>query len=229
MNYIWELAIKAIQKGIDESDIFYTIGQPFSAYMELSMECMNETDIPQNVEINPFYRYFDIFKQLFEPNLNENQETIEVCHDLAIHHLKDIDVLMGMNKREYYIHFVIRDLEKGYFGEYVKQKINVFTPDEKKTLANNLLRLYETGEGIYLLRDTVRRIFTSTYIFSNAEEKDEIIFYLRTKQTEQKEQKLEVIKYLFLPFKCTVEVYWENIFGVIGIDDLMKIEHIMNY
>ena len=33
---------------------FYTIGQPFSAYMELSMECMNETDIPQNVEINPF-------------------------------------------------------------------------------------------------------------------------------------------------------------------------------
>ncbi len=105
----------------------------------------------------------------------------------------------------------------------------MFTAEEKKTLANNLLRLYETGEGVYLLRDTVRRIFTSTYIFSNAEERDEIIFYLRTKQTEQKEQKLEVIKYLFLPFKCTVEVYWENIFGVIGVDDLMKIEHIMNY
>ncbi len=52
------------------------------------------------------------------------------------------------------------------------------------------MRLYETGEGIYLLRDTVRRIFTSTYIFSNAEEKkDEIIFYLRTKQTEQKRAK----------------------------------------
>ena len=64
MNYIWELTIKAIQKGIDESDIFYIIGQPFSAYMELSMECMNEKEIPQNVEINPFYRYFDIFKQL---------------------------------------------------------------------------------------------------------------------------------------------------------------------
>lgn len=57
MNYIWELAIKAIQKGIDESDIFYTIGQPFSAYMELSMECMNEKDILKRVEINPYYRY----------------------------------------------------------------------------------------------------------------------------------------------------------------------------
>ncbi len=84
--------------------------------MELSMECMNETDIPQNVEINPFYRYFDIFKQLFEPNLNENQETIEVCHDLAIHHLKDIDVLMGMNKREYYIHFIIRIWKRDILG-----------------------------------------------------------------------------------------------------------------
>ena len=56
MNYIWELAIKAIQKGIDESDIFYTIGQPFSAYMELSMECMNEKDILKRVEINPYYK-----------------------------------------------------------------------------------------------------------------------------------------------------------------------------
>ncbi len=37
MNYIWELAIHALQKGIDDNTIFYTIGQPFSAYMELSM------------------------------------------------------------------------------------------------------------------------------------------------------------------------------------------------
>lgn len=229
MNYIWELAINAIQKGIEEDSIFYTIGRPFSGYMELSMDCINETEIPQQVEINPYYRYFDIFKRLFEPNLNENQEIIEVCHDLAIHHLKDIDVLMGMNKREYYIQFMIRDLENGYFGKYIKEKINVFSAKEKKLLANNLLRLYETGEGIYLLRDTVRRIFTSTYIFSNAEERDEIIFYLRTEQTKEKEQKLEVIKYLFLPFKCTVEVYWERIFGVIGVDDLMKIDRIMNY
>ena len=229
MNYIWELAIHALQKGIDDNTIFYTIGQPFSAYMELSMECMNETEIPEQVEINPFYRYFDIFKQLFEPNLNENKQIIEVCHDLAIHHLKDIDVLMGMNKREYYIYFMIKDLEQGYFGEYIKQKINVFTAEEKKILANNLLKLYETGENIYLLRDTIKKIFTNTYIFSNAQEKDEIIFFLRTKKTEQKQQKLEVIKYLFLPFKCTVEVYWETIFGVMGVKELMKMEHIINY
>ena len=229
MNYIWELAIYAKQKGMDEDAIFYTIGQPFSGYMELSMECINETEIPEQVEINPYYRYFEIFKQLFAPELDENQEIIEVVHDLAIHHLKDIDVLMGMNRRQYYIQFMVKDLEQGYFGSYVKEKIHVFSLEEKKTLANNLLRLYETGEGIYLLRDTVRRIFTSTYIFSNAEERDEIIFYLRTKQTKEKEQKLEVIKYLFLPFKCTVEVYWERIFGVMGVDDLMKIDRIMNY
>ncbi len=132
MNYIWELAINAIQKGIEEDSIFYTIGRPFSGYMELSMDCINETEIPQQVEINPYYRYFDIFKRLFEPNLNENQEIIEVCHDLAIHHLKDIDVLMGMNKREYYIQFMIRDLENGYFGKYIKEKINVFSAKEKK-------------------------------------------------------------------------------------------------
>ena len=40
MNYIWELAINAIQKGIEEDSIFYTIGRPFSGYMELSMDCI---------------------------------------------------------------------------------------------------------------------------------------------------------------------------------------------
>ncbi|MCL2593226.1 MAG: hypothetical protein FWD82_07650 [Defluviitaleaceae bacterium] len=231
MNYIWELAIKAITQNIDPDTIFYKYGRPFSGYMELSFFEMNETNVLNEVEINPFYRYYRVFKELFEPNvlLIENEEMIDVIHDLTIHHLKDIDVLMGMNKREYQIHFIIKDMYAGYFGEYIKENIDVFTREEQKIVANNLLKLHETAECIYLLKETIRKIFKNAYIFSNAEEKDEIVFFLRTDETQEKMTKIEIIKYLFLPFKASILVYWQNIFGVFGVDELMKIGEIMNY
>lgn len=100
---------------------------------------------------------------------------------------------------------------------------------EQKIIAQNLLVLFDTAECIYTMKDTVSQIFPNAYIFSNAEEKDEIILYLRTKETREKAEKIEVIKNLFLPFKCNVDVYWEYIFGIIGVDELMVIDQIMLY
>ncbi|WP_058486176.1 hypothetical protein [Defluviitalea phaphyphila] len=229
MNYIWELILKAKDKNIDPKTIKFKIGQPFSGYMELSFEDINEVDILPVVEINPYYRYYSIFKNLFDPNLVENQEIIDCIHDLVIHHLADIDVFMGMNRREYYINFVIKDMYEGFFGEYIKDKIDIFTKNEQKILANNILNLYKTGESIFVLRDTIKKIFVNSYIFYNIVEKDEIILFLRTKKTKEKEEKIEVIKYLFLNFKYNVEIYWENIFGVIGVEDMMIIDNLLNY
>ena len=229
MNYIWEVMIRTKEKGIDEADVFFKYGKPFSGYMELSFEDMNETDILHEIEINPFYRYYSIFKELFEPNVNENEELVEAIHDLIIHHLKDIDVLMGMNKRDYYINFVIEDMKNGYFGDYIQEKIDIFTNLEKKIIANSILNLYKTNECMHLLKDTVSRIFRNAYIFSNISERDVIILFLRTKETKEKQEQIEVLKYLFLPFKCNVKVYWEQIFGILGVNEFMRNDEIMNY
>lgn len=229
MNYIWELAIRAKNEGYNENNIYFKKGNEFSPYMELSMENLNEKHILSEVEVNPYYRYYNIFHELFSPNFIENKEIIEVIHDLSIHHLKDIDLFMGMSKKEYYINFIIEDMNNGIFGEYIKEKLSFFSIYELRIVANNLLNLFVTGEGVYLLKDTIKKIFTNTYIFSNAAERDEVIFFLRTKETKEKAEKISVIKYLFLPFKYTVLIYWEYIFGIIGIDELMKNDEILNY
>jgi hypothetical protein len=229
MNYVWDLAIMAISKGIDPDTVFYRYGRPFSGYMELNFPDMNEKNVLPEVEINPYYRYYRIFKELFAPDADENEEIIEVLHDLTVHHLQSIDVLMGMNKREYYIHFVIRDMYDGYFGSYIKRNIGVLTREEQKIVANNLLTLHTTAECIHLLKETIRQIFTRAYIFSNAQEKDEIVFFLRTNETKEKMAKIEIIKYLFLPFKCNILVYWDHIFAVLGVPELSKIGESMNY
>jgi len=197
--------------------------------MELSFVDINETKPLTEVEINPYYRYYAIFKELLEPNLGENEEIIQAMLDTTVHHLKDIDVLMGMCRREYYIRFVIRDMHAGYFGHYIQKNISVLTHEEQKIVSNNILTLFETAECIHLLKETIKRVFTNAYVFSNAEEKDEIVFFLRTDETDEKWAKIEVIKYLFLPFKCNILIYWEQIFGVIGVPEMMKMGEILNY
>jgi hypothetical protein len=229
MNYIWDLAIKAISEDMDPDMIFYRYGRPLSPYMELNFPDMNEKEVQPEVEINPFYRYYHIFKELFAPDVVENEEVIEVLHDLTVHHLQNIDVLMGMNKREYQIHFVIRDMYSGYFGKYIKENVHVLTRAEQKIVANNLLTLHTTAECIHLLKETIRQIFVHAYIFSNAQEKDEIVFFLRTNETKEKMAKIEIIKYLFLPFKCNILVYWDHIFAVLGVPELTRMGESMNY
>ena len=154
MNYIWELAIQAQKRQMSLKDIQFYEGKPFSGYMELSFECMNETNIPYKVEINPYYRYHDIFNYLLDPSLEENPELIQVIFDLGIHHLIDIDVLMGMGRKEYYIAFLLCDIQVGHFGEEIQKSLNIFSIEEQKIIMNHLLKLYDTGEIIYLLKET---------------------------------------------------------------------------
>ena len=307
MHYTWKLAIKALQNGMNPHTIRYKFDDDFSPYIEVNFTDLNEQGIPQEVYINPYYRYYSIFKELLNPDLTlgddefkrlllnvdyiknnlpdevfkslffpdvpddpyrqllrddermrkmvldqikekylddekygqkylhdtrldilrhrdlktDSPVIVENVLDLTVHHLIDIDVLMGMNRREYHINFVINDMHRGYFGSYVKKGIGIFSRGEQVIIANCLLSLYATAEEVHVLKESVRRIFIGSCIFSNAEERDEIVFWLRTKETPLKVEKMEVLQHLFLPFKCTCEIYWENIFGVIDVPEMM--------
>jgi len=228
MNYIWELSIRALNKGIDPDLITYICQDNFSPYMELSFPDINESDTPLLVEINPYYRYHSIFKLLLDPDL-EFRDIIDMLLDLTIHHLCDIDVHMGMNRREYHINFIINDLKRGYYGHYIQDNLSIFEQNELVIVANCLIALHMMGEGVFLLKESVRQIFKGSYIFSNAEERDEIVFYLKTNKTDAKEQKIELLQYLFAPFKCTCEIYWERIFGILDVPEMMVSGEMMLY
>ena len=64
MNYLWEVMLKLREQGLPEHSIRYQMPDEFSAYMELSMPYLNQESIEENavVEINPYYRFYHIFK-----------------------------------------------------------------------------------------------------------------------------------------------------------------------
>nr|WP_106780327.1 iron-dependent peroxidase [Lysinibacillus timonensis] len=229
MNYIWDLVIKAENDGFDKKDLYFKPATVYSPYLELSYENLNTQLIEFDVEINPYYRFHSIFHQLLDINTTGNEELKSTLFDIVTHLLAEIDVMQGMNKREFYIRFLIEDIESGAFGDEVQNQFFYFTRLEKEQIAINLLRLYETGEAVYLLKDTVSKMFPKSICYANCNESDELLIYIGQKETEKAWAKIQLILNLFLPVFFQVDIYWEAHFGIIDVEETMRIDHIALY
>lgn len=223
MNYIWDLLIRAQQSGIDKRDIQFACASSFSPYMELSLTTLNSRIIEPNVEINPFYRFHEIFGELCDHSCADDEELHEVLFDIVVHFLAELDLMQGMNKREFYIRFIIADLEKGVFGSRVMKKFALFSSTEKEAIGHNLLRLYETGEAVYLLKDLVRKLLCNTILYAKSGRENELLFYLGQERDAAVQSKIELLQELFLPFWYTVELIWDDHVGIIGVEETMRL------
>ncbi|HEY8464240.1 MAG TPA: iron-dependent peroxidase [Bacillota bacterium] len=229
MNYVWDLVIKAHQAGIALENITFKLAKIYSPYLELSHENLNFNEVDPVVEINPYYRFYEIFKDLFNINNDEDLEFRNTLLDITIHFLTRIDLIQGMNKTEYYQRFIHRELAAGLLGPMVQARLKFFNEAEQAVLVENYYRLLITGEMIYLLRETIRKIFKNSFIYVNYETTNELLFFIACEKTDQNEIKLELIKDLFLPLKLSTLTYWKDHFGVIGMDETMRIDSIALY
>jgi hypothetical protein len=229
MNYVRDIIINLRQKGIDEKDLKFIAAKSYSPYMELSNVDINFDKIEEDIEVNPYYRYYEIFKDLFNINNEEDVELRETFFDIVMHFIADIDAMHGMTKREFHIRFILDDIENGILGERIRENFQIFSYKEKVIIVENLIKIYKTGQTLYILRDTVRTIFKKSTIYANYETKDELLFYIPHVKNEINEAKMEFIKEFFLPIKFRAEIYWEDHFGVIEVEETMKIDSIALY
>ncbi|MFJ8462013.1 MULTISPECIES: iron-dependent peroxidase [Lysinibacillus] len=229
MNYIWDLLIKAEDEGLSKKDIYFNLAKTYSPYMELSPQLLNAQYVEQHVEVNPYYRYFEIFNNLFHPDNTTNIEFRDYLFDIALHFLAEIDRMQGMNKREFFIRFILKEIEANVFGNLVRDNIHAFTKKEQEIVVLNMLRLYQTGEEIYLLKDTLKRLFKHCIIYVKSEEQDELLLYIPQKQTEQNQRKVQLVQEIFLPIGFHIEVYWQYHFGIMDAEETMKLDRIVLY
>ena len=73
MNYLWEAVFMADGQGIPRERIRFLAAKDYSAYMEVSHMFLNQDafDDDCRLEVNPYYRFYDIFKELYQPEMRE--------------------------------------------------------------------------------------------------------------------------------------------------------------
>ncbi|WP_310603875.1 hypothetical protein [Anaerosporobacter sp.] len=247
MNYIWDLIIEVERRGILKKQLKFVKAKRYSPYMELSFEDLNKTVLDENeshavkgkkkrnskaiyeIEVNPYYRFYEIFRDMYSLDDSEHEELKEVLFDLLIHHLSDTDAYMGMNKWEFYKGLLLDDIKNNFFGKNAYQQFLIFTEVERQYLLTRILMLYEVGESLLLFKETIHTIFNNSAIYINRREKDEILIYLGVSKSKRYEEKLTFILDFFLPVKYEIRLYWDKHFGVIGEDKTMHVNQIVLY
>ena len=229
MRYIWELVAHAKSQELRPTDIVFAAAKEFSPYLELNFENLNDYSVPDVAEVNPYYRFLLVFKDYFDPDYDGDIEIRNELFNLIIHYLAELDTYMGMTRRDYEIIFVIYDTLRGLYGDKVSEDFRLFTLLEKKVVADNLLRLHTLNEGVYLFKDTVRRLYKKSTVYGNLTDRDVLMAHLLVKEGDEHVRRVQVLKSLFLPYHYEVEIYWIKLFGIVGIDGAMIQEDMVMY
>lgn len=231
MNILWEVLLKARQQGIDEKELRFVMAKDYSAYMEVSNTCLNEDTIrlPAIIEFNPYYRFYDIFRDMYLPDVTEFRELKESLTNLLLHQLAQNDILSGMTREEYYKELLYRDLEGGAFGKKAARAICLFKRDSREVILSGLLRQYQTGSSLDIFRDMVEELIPRSIVYHSNSNANEVLVYVGLKKGRQIMSKMDFLVEMFIELPYSVDIYYEYHFGILGIEETMRIDEIMMY
>ena len=124
MRYLWEVLLEAKKEQIPEERLRFVHAPQGSGYMELSLPCLNQTWLGEeeqpediNIEVNTYYRFYDIFCEMFPPDEAEFPSLRESLTNLCLHMLAQNDIRMGMTREDYHKRLLAKEILDGNFGE----------------------------------------------------------------------------------------------------------------
>lgn len=224
MNYAWEAVLMAEKEKRGRNGLRFVEASIASPYMEVSVADLNlECPEDDRVEINPFYRLGDVFGQLFDKDVEELGKTREIFFDVCMHYIVQLDLREGLSKEDYYCSLIGEDIEKGRYGIAARENFGLFHKKERKEILRTYLSLLRTGDYTGGFRQIVNRLYPHAIIYENNERAYELLVYLGEGETEKERARAQFLKEMFLPIQEIVYFFYENHFGIIGVEETMVV------
>lgn len=225
MKKLWQIWIKALEYGFDTDDLYFDAGASFSPYGEVTLKSFgvwNEKHFSE-IAVNPFYNHNEIFRHMLMP-VREGYDklTLAAC-DMIFHHIAWIDALSGMTREDFYIGFMTEDLEDGVFGK--DERVRLFSRQEKKYIAGQLLHLYQTNQYAFCLSMAVEHVFPRARV--NLAEKGRVMIFMNQEKNEKAEAQIGFLTDLFLMLEQELTLYWKLLPGVVEREETMAVEQFL--
>ena len=233
-RYIWFLTINLKKRGYSEEEIRFKMSKLISPYFELNDVDLNDSVFWDKkseimVEVNPFLRFTGIFELLLDPNFEDNDEMKQSLFNIFMHFNNFIDLQDGLNKKIILSKNIIKEIEQGYYGREEKKLFEEFDEEEKLILAENIQEVYTFNENIEGFKKIVKKIFLDSIIYDNIYSETKLVIYINYEKNNKNKRKIKFIKNIFLPLDIEIRVFWKIHFGLIGIDETMKLGEIAIY
>lgn len=233
MRYLWETLLAAGTEGIPEEKLRFVHAPLGSGYMELSLPCLNQTWLGEdgqpgdvNIEVNTYYRFYDIFYGMFPPDAADHPALRESLTNLSLHMLAQNDVRKGMTREDYYKRLLAKEILKGGFGETAKKVFLSMSREEQEKLLGGWLNTFRVGSVLPVFLDMVHSLVADSIVYHNNESPDEILIYTGLKKERGLEQRIRFLIDTFLDIRYHVEIFYEYHFGIIGVEETMQIDEI---
>lgn len=229
MNYLWEVMVKAEEQGLAKERIRFKMAERHSPYMELSLPYLNQSAVENGmeIEVNPYWRFYEIFKDLFSPEMQEFPELRQSLTNLLLHSLAQNDQLSGMTQNEYLKKLLHQDFHQCQaYGRKNKAAMALFTREEWEAVLSGILRQFETGSSLDLFADMMNSLINNNIIYRSNVRPHELMIFIGQKQNQALEGRLSFLIRMFLEIPFHAELFYEYHFGILGVEDTMMIGEI---
>ena len=226
MMFLWEALLCARTAQIPEQEIRFVHARHGSPCMELSLPCLNQTSLEKEVEVNTYYRFYAIFKDMFPPEPPEFPALLDSLTDAALHMLAQNDIMRGMTREDYHKKLLADEVMRGGFGEAAVKVFCGMDKREQEKLLSGWLNLFRVGSALPVFLDMVHGLIEDSIVYLRRENPDEILLYTVFKKEPKLEQRIAFLADTFLDIRYHVEVFYEYHFGIMDIDETMQTDRI---
>jgi hypothetical protein len=225
-QYIWFFLQELTKENYNRENLKFVMSKNLSPYTEINMEDLNYniyTDEKKEIGTNPFYRFTGVLNDFLNPELDMNPELFGEIYNILIHILANIDLQEGLNKKVIISRLLINRIESGRYGEEIQNLFEVLSGEEKTIIADGIQDKYNSSKELEIFKKVVRKIYFDSLIYDMPENEKKVIIYINQKKTKNNRKKIKLIKSFFLPVGLKTYCFWEKHFGIIGVDETMKI------
>lgn len=196
----------------------------FSPYYEASEESIQRMGEWYRVDFNSFYRYEEIFANLFDTPFNK--EMRDLLYDIMMHYFVKQEFILGQTETEYQIREYYTRILEGAYGEDVKEIFEGFSKEHRHKFARSLYHQEQQSESIYLFADVVSSLVKHCVVYRNRTQPDVILVYIQKYECSYEEKVLGILEKVFLPLSYTMRVFKGRHFGVVSAEQTLEIDEI---
>ena len=164
------------------------------------------------IRINGMYRFADVICPLLQAD-DVDEKLRAWLFDVFLHYLTCIAYREGFSVHEY----------KGCYGAEICRLYRNLGMDDKCYINDGLYRQANTRESVLLFAEMLVKIVGFGTVYKNLLEKDEVLYYAGKRKDKETEEKIRLVRLLFLPLGYTLRIFWETHFGVLGEEQTMEL------
>ena len=177
-------------------------------------------------KINSFRRRNNIVKQEKE-NISVLRNFKKNIENNAINYLQELDFVSGTTVIDVICEKISEDIKKGVLGKNLKKYFFLLNSEEQEYVA--LLIYNEKINNVNCMRNFrlgIKYFFIDSLIYRQKSEKNKILVYINKPKNGSNIAKIKTLELLFLELGMELKVFWQNHFGVVNVDETVKIDEI---